>query len=206
MRRLLTFSCEGEMLAASLDDAGGTTGILLVIGGSQTRIGSHRMYERLAKALAGKGYPCFRFDRRGVGDSGGDDPGFRGSGPDIAAAATAFRAQCPALKRVVGFGLCDGATALALSGTRSRARRPDPGQSLAGRGGGGDAPAPRGNPPPLSRRLLSLEGWRRLFTGGVELAKALSSGVRKIATRPARGPARRRRGGGARRAAASRPG
>ena len=32
--------------------AAGATGLLLVTGGSQTRIGSHRMYERLAKALA----------------------------------------------------------------------------------------------------------------------------------------------------------
>ena len=67
----------------SLDGAGGATGLLLVTGGSQTRIGSHRMYERLAKALADNGYPCFRFDRRGVGDSDGEDPGFRGSGPDL---------------------------------------------------------------------------------------------------------------------------
>ena len=80
MRRLLSFACAGAELAASLDGAGGRTGLLLVTGGSQTRIGSHRMYERLAKALAELGYPCLRYDRRGVGDSGGEDPGFRGAG------------------------------------------------------------------------------------------------------------------------------
>ena len=54
MRRLLSFDCEGSALGASLDPAGGTTGLLLVTGGTQTRIGSHRMYERLA-ARAGRG-------------------------------------------------------------------------------------------------------------------------------------------------------
>ncbi len=74
------------------------------------------MYERLAKALAEKGYSCFRYDRRGVGDSAGEDPGFRGSGPDLSAAAAAFRKEVPGLTRMVGFGLCDGASALALFG------------------------------------------------------------------------------------------
>ncbi|HEX8528226.1 MAG TPA: hydrolase 1, exosortase A system-associated, partial [Allosphingosinicella sp.] len=71
MRRLLSFDCEGSAIGASLDPAGGETGLLLVTGGTQTRIGSHRMYERLAAALAEAGWPCFRFDRRGVGDSEG---------------------------------------------------------------------------------------------------------------------------------------
>ncbi len=52
MRRLLTFDCDGAALGASLDAATGSTGLLMVTGGTQTRIGSHRMYERLAKRLA----------------------------------------------------------------------------------------------------------------------------------------------------------
>ena len=149
MRRLTTFACEGETLAASLDDAGGTTGVLLVIGGSQTRIGSHRMYERLAKALAEKGFPCFRYDRRGVGDSSGDDPGFRGSGPDIAAAAAAFRAESPALDRIDRLRPLRRRQRARPVRRRSRAGRPDPRQSLAGRDGGGGFAAAGGHPPPL---------------------------------------------------------
>ncbi len=57
-----------------------------------------------------------RFDRRGVGDSQGANGEFRSSAPDIAAALAAFRAQCPSLARVVGFGNCDGASALMLAG------------------------------------------------------------------------------------------
>ena len=45
MRRLLSFECEGAELAASSIPAAGATGLLLVTGGSQTRAGSHRMYE-----------------------------------------------------------------------------------------------------------------------------------------------------------------
>src|SRR5688500_5724047 len=116
MRTLLSFGCEGAALAASLDRAAGTTGLLFVTGGTQTRIGSHRMYERLALVLAAAGWPCFRFDRRGVGDSEGADPDFRGSGPDLAAAAAAFRHEQPQIARLLGFGLCDGASALALHG------------------------------------------------------------------------------------------
>ena len=106
MRRLLTFACEGAELAGSLDGGGGATGLLLVTGGSQTRIGSHRMYERLAKSLADNGYPCFRFDRRGVGDSDGEDPGFQGSGPDLAAAAAAFRRRMPCPRRACSASAC----------------------------------------------------------------------------------------------------
>ena len=178
MRRLLTFACAGETLAASLDDAGGATGVLMAIGGSQTRIGSHRMYERLAKALADKGFPGFRYDRRGVGDSGGADPGFRGSGPDIASAAAAFRAEAPALRRMIGFGLCDGATALALFGAQ------------AGLDGlilvnpwlveveEGDTPPPAAIRRHYREQLTSREGWRKLLTGSVDWRKLLR-GARK---------------------------
>lgn len=186
MRRLLTFLCEGERLAATLDDGGGTIGVLLVIGGSQTRIGSHRMYERLSKTLAEKGYPCLRYDRRGVGDSGGEDPGYLASGPDIGAATRAFRAESPLLSKVVGFGLCDGATALALFG--------------AGAGLSGAilvnpwlVEAETGELPPAAirshywRRLASREGWGKLLSGAVDWRK-LFKGVRRASTPHRRAP------------------
>lgn len=180
MRRLLTFSCEDRQLAATLDDGGGSTGLLLVVGGSQTRIGSHRMYERLSKTLSDKGYPCFRYDRRGVGDSPGEDPGYRASGPDLAAAARAFRAECPALSRVVGFGLCDGATTLALFGAEAGLE----GAILVNPW---LVEADTGELPPAAvrshyrRRLASREGWQKLLSGAVDWRK-LSRGLRKAWT------------------------
>jgi len=186
MRRLIAFPCQGVELAGSLDEAAGTTGLLLVTGGSQTRIGSHRMYERLTKALADKGYSCLRFDRRGVGDSAGDDPGFKGSAPDLAAAAAAFRRECPALGRVIGFGLCDGASAIALFGKAA----------------GLDAlvlvnpwlvEAEAGEPPPAAirahyrQRLLSRDGWRKILSGAVDWKKLLK-GLRKASAGPEPSP------------------
>jgi exosortase A-associated hydrolase 1 len=181
MRRLLSFACAGAELAASLDGAGGRTGLLLVTGGSQSRIGSHRMYERLAKALAELGYPCFRYDRRGVGDSAGDDPGFRGSGPDLNAAAGAFRRESPDLERVIGFGLCDGATALALFGAEARLD----GLVLVNPW---LVEAEAGEPPPAAirhhyrQRLLSLEGWKKILSGAVDYRKLLT-GLRRISAK-----------------------
>jgi exosortase A-associated hydrolase 1 len=178
MRRLLTFACGEASLGASLDHAGGSTGLLMVTGGSQTRIGSHRMYERLAAALAHEDIPVFRFDRRGVGDSEGEDPGFRGSGPDIAAAAAAFRASSPNLERVIGFGLCDGASALALFGADADLDglilvNPWLVEAEAG------APPPAAIRSHYRNRLKTREGWSRLLRGSISYRKALL-GIVKI--------------------------
>ncbi|MBX3561985.1 MAG: hydrolase 1, exosortase A system-associated [Sphingomonas sp.] len=170
MRRLLTFSCEGATLGATLDAGSGTIGLLMATGGSQSRIGSHRMYERLAKMLSEQEIPSFRFDRRGVGDSEGEDPGYRGSRPDLIAAATAFRREASALQRLFGFGLCDGATALALHG------------DAIGLDGlilvnpwlveaSADAPPSAAVRAHYRDRLLSLDGWKRLLGGAVDLRK-----------------------------------
>ena len=179
MRRLLTIDCAGAELGATLDPAEGETALLMVTGGTQTRIGSHRMYERLARALAERGIACLRFDRRGVGDSGGEDPDFRGSGPDIAAAAARLRQECAGVRRIYGFGLCDGASALALFGRESE---------LAGLVLVNPwlVEAESGSPPPAAirrhyrERLLSREGWKKIMSGAVDYRK-LMRGVLKIA-------------------------
>ncbi|WP_136161749.1 hydrolase 1, exosortase A system-associated, partial [Sphingomonas flavalba] len=116
MRRALTFQCEGSACAATVDSAAGATGLLIVSGGNEVRTGAHDGMARIAARIAAAGAPVWRFDRRGVGDSEGANRGYAGSGPDIAAAAAAFRAACPGIRRLVGFGNCDAATALALFG------------------------------------------------------------------------------------------
>jgi exosortase A-associated hydrolase 1 len=184
MRRLLTFTCQGDALGASLDSSGGETGILFVTGGTQTRVGSHRMNERLAGELAAMGYPAFRFDRRGVGDSEGEDPGFRGSAGDIAAAAAAFRAECPDLERVIGFGLCDGATALALFSEEARLD----GLIMANPWlveTEGDEPAPAAIRSRYRERLQTTQGWKNLLTGAVSYKKLLKGVLKAVAPGPA---------------------
>ena len=183
MRTLLSVDCGGLALGASLDSADGTTGLLFVTGGTQTRIGSHRMYERLALALAGAGWPCFRFDRRGVGDSEGADPDFRGSAPDLEAAAAAFRRNQPQLTRLLGFGLCDGASALALHGKAAGLDgfvlvNPWLVEAEAGE------PAAAAIKSRYKDQLLSLEGWKRLLSGSVSYRKILKGLGKIVSSRP----------------------
>lgn len=113
-RRHLAFACEGDTLVGTLDDGPRATGLLIVSGGNEIRAGAFAGQARLAARLAA-GFPVFRFDRRGVGDSTGENLGFRDSGADIAAALAAFRAARPGLARIVGFGNCDAASALMLN-------------------------------------------------------------------------------------------
>lgn len=115
-RRSFAFDCAGSTLAATIDEAAGTTGLLIVTGGNETRAGAFSSQANLAAKIAHAGHPVMRFDRRGVGDSEGVNMGFRHSEEDIAAALAAFRTQCPAVRRVIGFGNCDAASALMLSG------------------------------------------------------------------------------------------
>ncbi len=116
MRKLIAFPYEGETLAATIDEAPGTTGLLIVSGGNEIRSGAHRGMAMLAHRLAATGIPVFRYDRRGVGDSTGDNSGFLSAEPDLIAAAAAFRNAAPHVTRIVGFGNCDAATTLAVFG------------------------------------------------------------------------------------------
>lgn len=116
MRRHFTFDCAGETCAATLDDADGTTGLLIVSGGNEIRSGAHAGMAALAAAVAATGHPVMRYDRRGIGDSTGENAGFESSADDIAAAVQAMRAEVPTLTRLVAFGNCDAASALALFG------------------------------------------------------------------------------------------
>lgn len=115
MSRLpLTFGCGSHKLAGTLDTAPGVTGLLIVSGGNEIRAGAFSGQARLAQRIARKGFPVFRFDRRGVGDSEGENRGFRKSARDIQAALEAFRALAPQVERVIGMGNCDAASALML--------------------------------------------------------------------------------------------
>ncbi len=182
MRRALNFACEGATLFASLDEAERSAGLLIVSGGNEIRSGAHRGMAELAATMAAKGYPVFRFDRRGVGDSEGDNRGFRFSGPDIAAALDAFRKECPGLTRIVAFGNCDAATALALHGTPVDAR------ILANPW---VVPATSDMPPPAAikaryvQRLRDPEAWKALLTGKVDMGKLAKGLGRLAAAKPA---------------------
>jgi hypothetical protein len=74
MSRLpLTFRCKDLRLAATLDTAPGTAGLLIVSGGNEIRAGAFGGQAELAARIARAGFPVFRFDRRGVGADGISD-------------------------------------------------------------------------------------------------------------------------------------
>ena len=114
-RLALTFVCKTCTLGATLDTAPGSTGLLMVTGGTEIRSGAFGGHSRLAARIAAAGFPVLRFDRRGIGDSEGDDPGFAASAPDIEAARLAFLAMSPQVNRIVGWGNCDAASALMIN-------------------------------------------------------------------------------------------
>lgn len=117
MTRLsLTFACGSQTLVGTLDTAPGSTGLLIVSGGNEIRSGAFGGQADMAARIAAAGFPCFRFDRRGIGDSEGENRGFRHSAKDIGAALEAFRAMVPQMGRVIAFGNCDAASALMLAG------------------------------------------------------------------------------------------
>ena len=182
MRRALSFACEGATLVGTLDAATGATGLLIVSGGNEIRSGAHRGMAELAAAIASKGSPVFRFDRRGVGDSDGENRGFRFSGPDILAAIEAFRAECPALTRIVAFGNCDAATALALHASPVEAR------VLANPWvipSSGTMPPPAAIKDRYARRLRDPEAWKALLTGKIDMGKFAKGLGRLAAAKPA---------------------
>ncbi|MCC8999300.1 MAG: hydrolase 1, exosortase A system-associated, partial [Candidatus Contendobacter sp.] len=109
----LIFECEGAHLLGVLHSGtlGATRGVLIVVGGPQYRVGSHRQFVLLARDLAQAGVPALRFDYRGMGDAEGEFAGFERIDADIAAAVDVFFTQVPGLQDVVIWGLCDAASA-----------------------------------------------------------------------------------------------
>jgi exosortase A-associated hydrolase 1 len=110
-----TFDCDGETLVGvlHLPPSPPSVGVVIVVGGPQYRVGSHRQFVMLARDLARRGIAALRFDCRGMGDSDGAFPGFENIEPDVAAAVKALFAQVPSVRRVALWGLCDATLAIA---------------------------------------------------------------------------------------------
>lgn len=180
VRQLISFSCKGSTLFGTLDEGHNSTALLIVSGGNEIRIGAHRGMARLAQDIAAAGYPVLRFDRRGIGDSEGENGGFESSGPDISAAAVALRNACPHISRIVAFGNCDAASALLL-------HTPDGIDALLLANIWIIEPdAEDATPPPAAikswylSRMRDPKAWLSLLRGAVNLRK-LVGGLAKIA-------------------------
>ena len=192
MRFTISERCEDEWIVCTIDKAASETVLLIVSGGNEIAVGPQRSMARLARLIADKGWSVIRFDRRGVGDSGGVNGGFRSSAPDLAAAQRIARHI--GARQVVAFGNCDAAAALAI--------HPLATSCPANETSVGPAPIVSrvltnpwlGQPsnemlPPAAvkryyrRRLLDPDAWRALVRGKVDL-RALARGVGQLVAQP----------------------
>ncbi|MBV7534779.1 hydrolase 1, exosortase A system-associated [Duganella sp. sic0402] len=174
-QRALQFNCHDCRLFGILHvpDEPWTRGVLVVTGGPQYRVGSHRQFVLLARHLAEQGIPVMRFDYRGMGDSEGEMRGFEDIQDDLEAAVGEFFNAMPQLKELVLWGLCDGATAAAFHAAN------DPritGLVMANpwvRTAHGEARSTLRHY--YLQRILDREFWRKLARGGFSLSRALGS-------------------------------
>lgn len=117
----ILFSVDDRRLLGVLHDAGSSAepvGVVVVVGGPQYRVGSHRQFVLLARFLAEHGIPVLRFDYSGMGDSTGEMRSFENVDDDISAAIEALIRRVPQVRRVVLWGLCDGASAALMYAPR----------------------------------------------------------------------------------------
>jgi exosortase A-associated hydrolase 1 len=113
---IVRFRCGGDWLYGVLSPAAVpcTRGVLIVVGGPQYRVGSHRQFALLARMLAANGIAAMRFDYRGMGDSEGETRSFDAIQDDVRSAVDTFMDAVPGMREVVLWGLCDGASAITM--------------------------------------------------------------------------------------------
>ncbi len=113
----LVINRPGSPLVGMLHPATGKqeTGVLMMVaGGPQYRIGGHRQMVIWARKLSSRGFPVFRFDFAGMGDSYGKYVEFEDTENDIRDALTRFFEEVPSLKRVVLWGECNASSSSLL--------------------------------------------------------------------------------------------
>lgn len=147
-------------------------GVLIVVGGPQYRVGSHRQFVHLARALALRGFAAMRFDCSGMGDSTGAERPFTERDRDIGAAIDAFIATVPGVDEIAIWGLCDAASAaLFYAAQDARVTR----LVLLNPWVRSDAGLARTHLKHYyTARLADREFWRNLVRGKVGMGRALS--------------------------------
>jgi exosortase A-associated hydrolase 1 len=171
----LDMSCDGLPMVGVLakGEQPRRLGVVIVVGGPQTRVGSHRQFVLLARCLAGAGYSVLRFDYRGMGDSAGEARSFDAIDRDIAVAVDALQSACPEVQQVVLWGLCDGASAALLySGARHDVRIT--GLCLLNPWVRSQATLARTHlKHHYAARVLQVAFWRKLLSGRLDVVRSL---------------------------------
>jgi exosortase A-associated hydrolase 1 len=109
--RLVVFECAGDRLVGVLHLPANPLPVgILLIG----RWGSDRLSVHLGRAGGDRGVAVFRFDLRGRDDCEGPLVGVEETGEDLRAALNTFLSEAPSIRRVIIFGLSEGAAAALL--------------------------------------------------------------------------------------------
>jgi exosortase A-associated hydrolase 1 len=175
VERPLTIHCEGDELVGIVasPQSPRSVAVLIVVGGPQYRVGSHRQFVLLARRLAEEGYATLRFDCRGMGDSGGDPRGFDRMSADIAAAIDALAASGAGVGQVVLWGLCDAASAALIYADERRDPRVA-GMALLNPWVRSDASLAKTHIKHYyGKRLLERDFWTKVARGGIGVGAAL---------------------------------
>jgi uncharacterized protein len=181
--RAVTFECRGDTLVGILHSPAqpvSAVGLLVVVGGPQYRVGSHRQFVLMARELALAGFSVLRFDYRGIGDSTGGSRGFEDVGEDIAAAVGVFLREEPRLRGIILWGLCDGASASLMNCSGDPRVR---GLILVNpwvRTPAGEARARIRHY--YFRRLLQRSFWRSVLSGDYQLLRSVREFFGSVAT------------------------
>ncbi len=177
---------QGPLVGVLCEPRTGTRAAVLIVAGQpQTRVGSHRMFTDLGRALAARGVASLRFDVGGWGDSPGEPLPFERSDRDIAAAAARLRGEaCPQAPLAV-LGLCDGASAavLSLPALSEAGATPDALVLLNPWVRSEASLADAMVRSYYAKRLFQREFWARLLTGRVSMANLLGEPLRHLLTR-----------------------
>lgn len=180
VERPVVFDCDGEELVGIFHpgQAGARQGVVIVVGGPQYRVGSHRQFVIMARALAVAGTPVFRFDYRGMGDSTGEIRSFERVESDIRAAVDSMIEEHPEIEQVVLLGLCDAASAILMylpSDSRiSKAILVNPWVHTEA----GEAKAYLKNY--YLRRIFQKTFWNKLFSGGFDARRSFGDALKVV--------------------------
>lgn len=91
------------------------TAVIIVVGGPQYRVGSHRQFALLARSLAEQGILALRFDYTGMGYSQGIAKKFYEIDDDIRAAVDYISDHEFNVSEIYVWGLCDAASAISFT-------------------------------------------------------------------------------------------
>lgn len=152
-------------------DKPASVGVILLVGGPQYRVGSHRQFALLARQLADAGIASLRFDYAGMGDSEGEAHDFSSTDADLRAALAALRDAVAGVERFVLWGLCDAASSAMMF---AHGHPGVVGLVLLNPWVHGEDYSPNVKVAQYYGPLLTgRESWRRLFSGEIDLWPAL---------------------------------